>query len=145
MMENTLLAMKQAVDQLEIVTNSDGSRKYRITIHTEHEPVALMVEVVHMLVGISDQLYRSVKNTASQDRADRTLGVIQAQQRLIADLYQEYRATGLKHREAIERVTHSPIAEKMRYDRAAVAVCVRTYQAEAPTLDQPTTKEVSRA
>lgn len=128
MKQNPLRAMHEAVQDLEVVTSSDGQRRYKITIYTEQEPVALMVEVAHMLIGISETLYRLVKNTASQDRADTTLRLVHAQQRLLSDLYQEYRATGLKHREAIERVTHSPMAEKLHYDKAAVAVCVRAHQ-----------------
>ena len=117
----------RVIEEPEISVTPDQG-EYLVTIRTTNEGLAQAMEVMRVLLGVSDRMYRAVRNTQVQEDGTRRLRLIRFQQDALAKLYLEYRSRGHKHRAAIAIVAESEVAVRLAATKADINIYVKAYQ-----------------
>ena len=115
------------VEEPELTVTPDRGA-YVVTIRTTNEGLAQAMEVMRVLLGVSDRMYRAVRNTQAQEEGSRRARLIRFQQDALAKLYLEYRSRGYKHRAAIAIVAESEIAIRLAATKSDIGVFIKVYQ-----------------
>jgi len=130
--------MDRFIDGFNIDVDPGNGTTYTVTITTTEEAVVRAVEVLNMVLGVSDRIKKSMKNTSSMMRAQTVLLLRQAQHREIAQAYHTQRRNGVKHRAAIANVLQLDVAKGMHYTKTEVYHCIKAYPEERLTITSTT-------
>ena len=130
--------MDRLVDGFNIDVDPGNGTTYTVTITTTEEAVVRAVEVLNLVLGVSDRIKKAMKNTSSMIRAQTVLSLRQAQHREIAQAYHAQRRNGVKHRAAIANVLQLDVAKGMHYTKTEVYHCIKAYPEERLTITSTT-------
>ena len=120
--------------EMDVTSEMRPDKKIVVTIVTDEPAAVRLLEVIHLLLGISDRVIRSVKNTASYERAQAQVQAQHEQQQAIARSYYQYRQKGYKHRTAMACVQETELAKSLNYTKTEIGACVRAFPEQALVL-----------
>jgi len=130
--------MDRLIDGFNIDVDPGNGTTYTVTITTTEKAVVRAVEVLNLVLGVSDRIKKAMKNTSSMMRAQTVLSLRQAQHREIAQAYHAQRRNGIKHRAAITNVLQLDVAKGMHYTKTEVYHCIKAYPEERLTITSTT-------